>query len=113
MCFSMLYSKLYILTELNAYDVNNVISIDIEKLDLSKDIYLWYRKFYICSDTTQFYVHYPPPPPYVYQCTDINDICFSCVLSLRYDVTAFHCFLCLDLKFYFLSFVKYVAFISK
>ena len=43
----MLYSKLYILTELNAYDVK-FVSVDIQKLDLSKD------GTYICRDTTPF-----------------------------------------------------------
>ena len=50
------YSKLYILTELSANDVK-FISVDRQKLDLSKDIYLWYRKFYICRDTARFYEH--------------------------------------------------------
>ena len=27
----------------------NVISFDRQKLDLSRDVYLWYHKFYICS----------------------------------------------------------------
>ena len=48
------YSKLYILTELSANDVK-FISSDRQKLDLSKCIYLKYRKFYICSDTARFY----------------------------------------------------------
>ena len=42
----MPYSKLYILTELSANDVK-FIPVDKPKLDLSKYIYLWYRKFYI------------------------------------------------------------------
>ena len=50
----MPYSKLYILAELSANDVT-FISVDREKLDLSKYIYLWYRKFYICRDTALFY----------------------------------------------------------
>ena len=50
----MPYSKLYILTELSANDVK-FISVDREKLDLSKYIYLWYRKFNICGDTALFY----------------------------------------------------------
>ena len=50
------FSKLYILTELRANDVK-VISVDRQKLDLSKYIYLWYRKFYICRDTARFYEH--------------------------------------------------------
>ena len=50
------YSKLYILTELSANDVK-VTSVDRQKLDLSKYIYLWYRKFYICRDTARFYEH--------------------------------------------------------
>ena len=36
-CFTMLNSKLYILTELNANDVN-VISIDRQNLDLLNDV---------------------------------------------------------------------------
>ena len=50
------YSKLYILTELSANDVK-ITSVDRQKLDLSKYIYLWYRKFYICRDTARFYEH--------------------------------------------------------
>ena len=38
--------KLYILTELNTNDLK-LILIDRQMLDLSKDVYLWYRKFYI------------------------------------------------------------------
>ena len=52
----MPYSKLYILTELSANDVK-FISLDRQNLDLSKYIYLWYRKFYICIDTAQLYKH--------------------------------------------------------
>ena len=52
----MPYSKLYILTELSANDVK-FISVDRQKLDLSKYIYFWYRKFYICRDTAGFYEH--------------------------------------------------------
>ena len=52
----MPYSKLYILAELSANDVK-FISVDREKLDLSKYIYLWYRKYYICRDTALFYEH--------------------------------------------------------
>ena len=37
--FTMLYSQLYILTELSANDAN-VISILRQRLDLSKDVYL-------------------------------------------------------------------------
>ena len=44
------YSNIYILTELSSKDVK-FISIDRQKLDLSKYIYFWYRKFYICSST--------------------------------------------------------------
>ena len=47
-------SKLYILTDLSANDVE-FTSFDRQKLDLSKYIYLWYRKFYICRDTAWFY----------------------------------------------------------
>ena len=50
----MPYSKLYILTELSANDVK-FISFDRQKLDLSKYIYLCYRKFYIFRDTARFY----------------------------------------------------------
>ena len=50
------YSKLYILTELSANDIK-FIPVDRQKLDLSKYIYLWYRKFYICRDTARFYEH--------------------------------------------------------
>ena len=39
----MHYSKIYILTELSANDVK-FISVDRQKLDLSKYVYLWYRK---------------------------------------------------------------------
>ena len=60
----MPYLKLYILTELNANDVE-FISVDRKKLDLSKYIYLWYRKFYICRDTAWFYEH-KKWPSYVY-----------------------------------------------
>ena len=52
----MPYSKLYILAELSANDVA-FTSVDREKLDLSKYIYLWYGKFYICRDTALFYEH--------------------------------------------------------
>ena len=50
------YSKLYILTELSANDVK-FISVDRQKVDLSKYIYLWYHKFYIFRDTGRFYEH--------------------------------------------------------
>ena len=60
MSFYMPYLKLYILTELNANDVK-FISVDRQKLDLSKYIYLWYRQFYICRDTTRFYEHKNDP----------------------------------------------------
>ena len=50
------YSKLYILTELSANDVK-FTSVDRQKLDLSKHIYLWYRKIYICRDTARFSEH--------------------------------------------------------
>ena len=56
----MLYSTLYILTELNDIDVK-FISVNRQKIDLSKDAYLWNRKFYICSDTTAFYEHKSEP----------------------------------------------------
>ena len=46
MSFTMPYSKLYIC----ANDVK-FISVDRQKLDLLKYIYLWYRKFYICRYT--------------------------------------------------------------
>ena len=45
--FTMPYPKLYILPELIANHVK-FISVDRQKLDLSKDVYLWYLKFYIC-----------------------------------------------------------------
>ena len=50
------FSKLYILTELSANDLKST-PVDGQQLDLSKYIYLWYRKFYICRDTAQFYEH--------------------------------------------------------
>ena len=51
----MPYSKLYILTELSANDVK-FISVDRQKLDLSKYIYIiMVTKFYICRDTARFY----------------------------------------------------------
>ena len=53
-------SKLYVLTELSANDVK-FISVDRQKLDLSKYIYLWYHKFYICRDTARFYEHKNDP----------------------------------------------------
>ena len=46
MSFTMVFSKLYIFTELHANDLK-LISIDWQMLDLSKDVYLWYGKFYI------------------------------------------------------------------
>ena len=61
----MPYSKLNILTELSANDVK-FISVDRQKLDLSKYIYLWYRKFYICRDTARFYEH--KNDPRIYSC---------------------------------------------
>ena len=33
------------------------LSGDKQKLDLSKNIYLWYGKFYICRDKARFYEH--------------------------------------------------------
>ena len=69
--FTMPYSNLYILTELSASDVK-FISVDRHKLDLSKYIYLWYRKFYICRDTAWFYDHKKWPS---YDChTNKSDI---------------------------------------
>ena len=50
--FTMPYQNLYILPELFANDVK-FISVDRQKLDLSKDVYLWYLTFYICIDTAQ------------------------------------------------------------
>ena len=50
------YSNICILVELSANDVK-FISVDRGKLDLSKFIYLWYRKFYICRDAALFYEH--------------------------------------------------------
>ena len=50
------FSKLYILTELSANDLK-FTSVDRQKLDILKYIYLWYRKVYICRDTAQFYEH--------------------------------------------------------
>ena len=49
-----------ILTELNANDVK-IISVERQKLDLSKDAYLWYRKFLNCGDTAWFYEHKNAP----------------------------------------------------
>ena len=43
--FTMLYLKLCILPELNTNGVK-FISADRQKLDFSKDVYLWYCKFY-------------------------------------------------------------------
>ena len=60
MSFTMPYLKLYILTELSANDVK-FISVDSQKLDLLKYVYLWYRKFYICRDTDRFYEHKNDP----------------------------------------------------
>ena len=54
------YSKLYILTEISANDVK-FVSVDRQKLELSKYIYLRYRKFYICRDTARFYEHKNDP----------------------------------------------------
>ena len=53
--FHALFKAIY-LDRLNANDVK-FISVDRQKLDLSKYIYLWYRKFYICRDTARFYEH--------------------------------------------------------
>ena len=50
------YSKLYILTKLSANDVK-FISVGRQKLEFSKYIYIWYRKFYIFRDTARFYEH--------------------------------------------------------
>ena len=61
--FTMPYSKLYILTELSANEVK-FISVDRQKLDLSKYIYLWYGKFYIYRDTARFYEHKNDPRIY-------------------------------------------------
>ena len=55
-----LYSKLYILIELNRNDLN-FISIDRQKLDLSNDVYQWYQKLFIYRDTTRFYKHKNAP----------------------------------------------------
>ena len=60
MSFTMPYSKLNNLTELSANDVK-FISVDRQKLDLSKHIYLSYHKFYICRDTARFYEHKNDP----------------------------------------------------
>ena len=60
MSFTMPYSKLYILTELSANDVK-FISVDRQKLDLSKCIHLWYCKFYICRCAARFYEHKNDP----------------------------------------------------
>ena len=54
------YLKLYIVTKLSANAVK-FISVDRQKLDLSKYIYLWYLKFYICRDTARFYEHKNDP----------------------------------------------------
>ena len=62
--FSMPFSKLYILTELSANDVK-FISVDRHKLDLSKYIYVRYRKSYICRDTARFYEHKNDPRMYM------------------------------------------------
>ena len=53
----MPYWKLYIVTELFANDVK-FISVDRQKLDL------WYRKFYNCRDTAQFYEQKNDPRTY-------------------------------------------------
>ena len=58
--FTMLYSKLHILIKLNNIDVK-FISFNRQKIDHSNDAYLWYRKFYICSDTSAFYEHKNEP----------------------------------------------------
>ena len=63
--FTMVYSKLYILTDLDSNDVK-FISTYRKKLDLSKDVYLWNRKFYICRDTAQFYEHKNAPRMYFF-----------------------------------------------
>ena len=73
------YSKLYILTELRANDVT-FTSVDRQKLDLSKYIYLWYRKCYISRDTAQFYEH--KKMTLVYVCLSILSKCQS-VTTLR------------------------------
>ena len=49
-----------ILTEISANDVK-FISVERQKVVLSKYIYLWYRKFYICRDTARFYEHKNDP----------------------------------------------------
>ena len=54
--FTMPYSKLYILTELSAFDVK-FMPADRQKVDLLKHKYLLYRKIYICTDTAWFYKH--------------------------------------------------------
>ena len=58
------FSKLNILTKLSANDVK-FTSVDRQKLDLLKYIYVWYRKFYICRDTAQFYEHKNDPRTYI------------------------------------------------
>ena len=60
-------SKLNNLTELSAYDVK-FISVDRQKLDLSKYIYLWYHNFYICKDTARFYEHKNDPSTVIDVC---------------------------------------------
>ena len=56
----MPYSKLNILIELSVSGVN-FISVDRQKLDLLKYIYLWYHKFSICRDIARFYEHKNDP----------------------------------------------------
>ena len=75
MSFTMPYSKLYILTELSKNDVK-CISVDRQKLDLSKYIYLWYRKFYICRDTVRFYEHKNDPRTILLR--KLENACVSC-----------------------------------
>ena len=48
------------MTELSANDVK-FISVDRQKLDLSKYIYLCSHKCYICRDTVWFYEHKNDP----------------------------------------------------
>ena len=74
MPFSMPYSKLNNLTELNANDVK-FTSVDRQKLDPSKYIYLWYRKFYILRDTVRFYEH-KNDPRYIRSAKSAMDLYF-------------------------------------
>ena len=89
---TMLYSKLYILIELNLKALD-FISIDRQKLDLSKEAYLWYRKFYIFRETTQFYEHKKCPS---YLEASIQNWIQGSLLTVSYVLQA--CKVGIDLK---------------